>query len=227
MAERYSPYPQMPFYNTFIPKPEAKFSSHVIPFAPQNPVALYGPQIPRAVTIQTKKLSVRGLPRFLINLWTMLNDESINHINWSGVNSFIVSSREGLSREVLPKFFKHNRLSSFTRQLHMYQFEKVKDKGTLEWTHVYLNRGNKSLLYKIRRKQASEDTKLQLVIEELVMQIQEQKQMILQLQCRMGVLENELKRGRESHASMENQLLDVREVLRTLTCLRSNLAPHF
>jgi len=172
-------------------------------------------------------ISGRSLPRFLINLWTMLNDESINSIIWSGVNSFVVTSRESLSRDVLPKFFKHNRLSSFTRQLHMYQFEKVKDKGTLEWKHVYLNRGNPNLLCNIHRKQKCDDQKLKQITEDLVKKVQEQQQEILQLKYRMGSLENELKRGRDLRASMENELVAVREVIQTLTYAGSGLASQF
>jgi len=227
MAARYSPYPHTVFYNPFIPKLEDTYSPPVIPFTPPTTAGLYGPHIPGLVTYETNKLSGRSLPRFLENLWTMLNDESIKCINWSGVNCFIVSSKEALSRNVLPKFFKHNRLSSFTRQLHMYQFEKLKDKSKLEWKHTYLNRGNYNLLYKIHRKQINEDKKQNLVMKEMVLKIQEQKQIIAQLQCRMGVLENEVKRGQEMHASIQNQLLNIREVLRNLTRLSPNRAQHF
>jgi len=228
MAERYAPYPHLPFYSTFIPKAEVgKFSMPINVLAPQVRAAFYGTQTPRTVPLQRNQITGRTLPRFLVNLWTMLNDESIKCIQWSGINSFVVTSREGLSRDVLPKFFKHNRLSSFTRQLHMYQFEKAKDKGILEWTHRYLNRGNYNLLSNIRRKQSNEDQKLQLVAEDLVVKVQEQEQKISDLQCRMGVLESDLKRSRELHTAMGNQLLAVREVLRAMSCPRSNPAPHF
>jgi len=193
---------------------------------PQCRSAIPGVQIPQSGAVEFN-ISGRSLPRFLINLWTMLNDESINSIIWSGINSFVVTSREALSRDVLPKFFKHNRLSSFTRQLHMYQFEKVKDKGTLEWKHVYLNRGNPNLLCNIHRKQKCDDQKLKQITEDLVKKVQEQQQEILQLKYRMGSLENELKRGRDLRASMENELVAVREVIQTLTYAGSSLASQF
>merc|ERR1719382_69240 len=135
----------MPCYNPCIPKTEVDLPKLVDALAYESKSAIPRGQMPQTGTVEIN-LPDRSIPRFLINLWTMLNDESINSINWSGVNSFVVTNREALSKEVLPKFFKHNRLSSFTRQLHMYQFEKVKDKGTLEWKHVYLNCGNPSSL---------------------------------------------------------------------------------
>jgi len=177
----------------------------------------------RTGTIETS-LPDRSIPRFLINLWTMLNDESINSINWSGVNSFLVTSREAMSKDVLPKFFKHNRLSSFTRQLHMYHFEKVKDKGTLEWKHVYLNRSNPSLLRNIRRRKPKKlEPKLKKINEDLLKKVKEQQEQILELKYRMGILENEQNRERELKQSLVSQLHAVREVLLTLTNSKSSL----
>jgi len=226
MAERYPSYHQMPSYNACIPSTEVDFLKPANALIPQFRSTVPGVQIPQTGTVKIN-LSGRSLPRFLINLWTMLNDESINSIIWSGVNSFMVTSGEALSRNVLPKFFKHNRLTSFTRQLHLYQFEKVKDKGTLEWKHVYLNRGNPNLLFNIRRRQNSEDQKLKQITEDLLKKVQLQHQEILKIKYRMGSLENELKRGRELRASMETQLLGVREVIQTLTYAESSLASKF
>jgi len=226
MAERYPSYHEMPSYNACIPNTKVDFLKPVNALIPQFRSIVPGVQMPQTGMVEIN-LSGRSLPRFLINLWAMLNDESINSIIWSGVNSFKVTSREALSRDVLPKFFKHNRLSSFTRQLHMYQFEKVKDKGTLEWKHVYLNRGNPNLLFNIRRRQNSEDQKLKQITEDLLKKVQLQHQEILKIKYRMGSLENELKRGRELRASMETQLLGVREVIQTLTYAESSLASKF
>jgi len=225
MAERNGPHHQLPSYNSGIPNTEVNFWIPANVPMPQFRSAIPGTQMPQTGTAEIN-LSGSSLPRFVINLWTMLNDDSINSIQWSGVNSFVVTSREGLSRDVLPYFFKHNRLSSFTRQLHMYQFEKVKDKGTLEWKHVYLNRGNPNLLCNIRRRQKCEDQKLKKTIKDLVKKVEEQQQMMIQLQGRMGRLENELKRGRELESSVKNKLLAARRVIQAVTSAESSLAPQ-
>jgi len=187
-----------------------------------------GARTPRTVALKRKQHTARSsVPRFLVNLWTMLNDERIKCITWSGINSFVITCRETLRRDVLPRFFKHNRVSSFTRQLNMYQFEKAKDKETLEWTHVYLYRGNFNLLSKIRRKHSNEDPKVQLAVQELVNKVQDQELKIAELQCRMGLLEDEVKRSRDEHAAMKNQLLAVQELFCAMSSPRSNVAPNF
>jgi len=72
----------------------------------------------------------------------MLHDENIKCINWAGADSFMVSNTEELTRDVLPVFFKHNWLSSFTRQLSTYKFAKVKSMDVLECSHTHLKRGD-------------------------------------------------------------------------------------
>jgi len=156
----------------------------------------------------------------------MLNDESIRSIQWSGVNSFVVSNGEAFSRDVLPKFFKHNRLSSFTRQLHIYQFEKVQDKSIQEWRHAYLNRSNPNLLYQIRRKQKNNDQKLKPVVDELPLKVCQQNQQIFQLQNRISELEKELKMGQEHTAAMQNQIYALIALIKSLVNPGSSAVPR-
>ena len=66
----------------------------------------------------------------------MVNDPSTNDlICWAeDVKSFFVNQQEDFARKVLPRFFKHNKFSSFVRQLNMYGFHKVPhlQQGVLE-----------------------------------------------------------------------------------------------
>ncbi len=65
---------------------------------------------------------------FLLKLNEILNNNSYaNFINWSENGKFIIiKDLNELSKEVLPKYFKHHNYSSFVRQLNMYNFHKVK-----------------------------------------------------------------------------------------------------
>ncbi|CAO3618101.1 unnamed protein product [Cunninghamella blakesleeana] len=89
----------------------------------------------------------------------MVNDQSIKDwISWSDSGeSFLVYDINGFSQEVLPKYFKHSKWSSFIRQLNTYGFCKVadyknsNDKQTSEFKHPLFNRNGQQVLHKIRR----------------------------------------------------------------------------
>ncbi|TRY91279.1 hypothetical protein DNTS_035675 [Danionella cerebrum] len=62
-----------------------------------------------------------NVPAFLTKLWTLVEDpETDPLICWSpNGSSFHVFDQGRFSKEVLPKFFKHNNMASFVRQLNM------------------------------------------------------------------------------------------------------------
>ncbi|KAG1948379.1 heat shock factor protein [Pimephales promelas] len=76
--------------------------------------------------------------------------------------SFHVFDQGRFSKEVLPKYFKHNNMASFVRQLNMYGFRKVvhieqgglvkPEKDDTEFQHPYFIRGQENLLENIKRK---------------------------------------------------------------------------
>ncbi|NWZ96539.1 HSF1 protein, partial [Nesospiza acunhae] len=80
-------------------------------------------------------------------------------------SSFHVFDQGQFSKEVLPKFFKHNNMASFVRQLNMYGFRKVvhieqgglvkPDKDDTEFQHPFFLRGQEKLLENIKRKVTS------------------------------------------------------------------------
>lgn len=69
---------------------------------------------------------VNIVPGFILKLWRMINDPQCDDlIAWSdNGESFIVLDPPRFSQQ-LSKYFKHNNLSSFIRQLNMYGFRKV------------------------------------------------------------------------------------------------------
>lgn len=69
---------------------------------------------------------VNMVPGFILKLWKMINDPQCDDlISWSdNGQSFIIIDPPRFSQE-LSKYFKHNNLSSFIRQLNMYGFRKV------------------------------------------------------------------------------------------------------
>ncbi|XP_006879480.1 PREDICTED: heat shock factor protein 1 [Elephantulus edwardii] len=83
-------------------------------------------------------------------------------------NSFHVLDQGQFAKEVLPKYFKHNNMASFVRQLNMYGFRKVvhiehgglvkPEKDDTEFQHPCFLRGQEQLLDNIKRKVTSVST---------------------------------------------------------------------
>ncbi|XP_061463172.1 heat shock factor protein 1 isoform X2 [Rhineura floridana] len=105
-----------------------------------------------------------NVPAFLTKLWTLVEDPDTDPlICWSpSGNSFHVFDQGQFAKEVLPKYFKHNNMASFVRQLNMYGFRKVihieqgglvkPEKDDTEFQHPYFLRGQEHLLENIKRK---------------------------------------------------------------------------
>ncbi|XP_066437071.1 heat shock factor protein 3-like [Eleutherodactylus coqui] len=131
------------------------------------------------------------VPAFLMKLWAQVEDPSTSDvITWS-VNgeNFCILDEQRFSKEILPKYFKHNNLSSFIRQLNMYGFRKLmslesglvkSDRGSyIEFQHPFFKRGKADLLENIKRKMSSvksEDSHLtQEELQKVVMELQDLK----------------------------------------------------
>ncbi|XP_030202467.1 heat shock factor protein 1 isoform X1 [Gadus morhua] len=105
-----------------------------------------------------------NVPAFLTKLWMLVEDPDTDDlICWSpSGSSFHVLEHARFSKDVLPKFFKHNNMASFIRQLNMYGFRKVvhmehggllkPEKEDTEFQHPFFSRGQQQLLDHIKRK---------------------------------------------------------------------------
>ncbi|KAH7341334.1 hypothetical protein B0J17DRAFT_567186 [Rhizoctonia solani] len=107
----------------------------------------------------------QAVPAFLNKLYNMVsNPETDELVRWSDEgDSFYIPSHERLSKELLPRFFKHGNFSSFVRQLNMYGFHKVPhlQQGVLQnsteselwqFQNPHFQRGQPDLLCLITRK---------------------------------------------------------------------------
>ncbi|KAK7891936.1 hypothetical protein WMY93_023899 [Mugilogobius chulae] len=116
-----------------------------------------------------------NVPAFLTKLWTLVEDPDTNHlICWSASGtSFHVFDQGRFAKEVLPKYFKHNNMASFVRQLNMYGFRKVvnieqsglvkPERDDTEFQHLYFLQGHEHMLEHIKRKVSivkTEETKV-------------------------------------------------------------------
>jgi len=230
MATRYSPYYSTGMMVNHMPEPW--FNQFDTPLAPfrtaMTPTPLIFKSRPGTNLYQEREImDIFGtLPRFLRNLWTMLNDTSVDDaIEWADTNSFLLKNTEKFAQEVIPKYFKHNKLSSFVRQLNTYQFVKVRktqNKASYRWTHKHLVRGNIRALLKIRRKVTAYEKKGQIVLNDLMAKMAEQQRTIEELQFRMKLLEGEVVKGRDLHLTVKLQLQDAKGMLETIFSRRPN-----
>ena len=120
---------------------------------------------PQPPPIVNYEYTTSNIPAFLNKLWTLVEDPKYKDIIAWDVSgySFHVYDQTRFAREILPRFFKHNNMASFIRQLNMYGFRKVNnvvEHGSakdvsgddIEFHHPYFMRGKEQFLEFIKRK---------------------------------------------------------------------------
>jgi osomolarity two-component system response regulator SKN7 len=90
---------------------------------------------------------------FIRKLYKILSSgQNLEVICWTSDDScFIIKDIHKFSETVLPQYFKHKNISSFIRQLNMYDFHKVKE-GSFEFSHPLFKPGEVANLKSITRK---------------------------------------------------------------------------
>ncbi|KAF8378584.1 hypothetical protein HHK36_029932 [Tetracentron sinense] len=102
---------------------------------------------------ESTEKNITLLPPFLSKCYEMVDDPATDPIiSWSPTNgSFIIWDVTKLSRELLPKYFKHRNFSSFIRQLNTYGFRKS-DPDRWEFATDGFVKDQKHLLKNVSRK---------------------------------------------------------------------------
>nr|XP_012594257.1 heat shock factor protein 3-like isoform X2 [Microcebus murinus] len=105
-----------------------------------------------------------AVPGFLAKLWALVDDTVLDDvIGWNeNGQTFRIVNEQIFAKDLLPKYFKHNNISSFIRQLNMYGFRKVitldsrmtgqVKKVAMEFQHPFFKKGESGLLENIKRK---------------------------------------------------------------------------
>ena len=105
--------------------------------------------------IHENKIETSHNSKFLIQLYKILEDkENKDIIHWGNDNSsFIIENIYDFIEKILPKYYGHNNLASFVRQLNKYNFHKIKASlNEYAFQNEQFIKGKKDLISNILRK---------------------------------------------------------------------------
>ena len=103
----------------------------------------------------------REVAPFLKNLRKMLEEESEDVLRWTADGcAFEIHDMERMMAQVLPKYFKHRKYTSFQRQLNYFNFRKwTKSKAVVcTFSNEYFLRDHPELAWRITRKKSVHQT---------------------------------------------------------------------
>ncbi|XP_006256567.1 heat shock factor protein 2 isoform X1 [Rattus norvegicus] len=160
-----------------------------------------------------------NVPAFLSKLWTLVEETHTNEfITWSqNGQSFLVLDEQRFAKEILPKYFKHNNMASFVRQLNMYGFRKVvhiesgivkqERDGPVEFQHPHFKQGQDDLLENIKRKVSSSKPEENKIRQEDLTKIISSAQKV---QIKQETIESRLSELKSENESLWKEVSELR-----------------
>ncbi|NXM75705.1 HSF3 protein, partial [Serilophus lunatus] len=155
--------------------------------------------------------------------------------------NFCILDEQRFAKELLPKYFKHNNLSSFIRQLNMYGFRKVialengiitaEKSSVIEFQHPFFKQGKPHLLENIKRKVSAVRTEeLKVCSEDLhkvLSEVQEMREQQSNMDVRLANMKRENKALwkevavlRQKHSQQQKLLSKILQFI--LSLMRGN-----
>mmetsp|Transcript_30093 Transcript_30093/g.39620 ORF Transcript_30093/g.39620 Transcript_30093/m.39620 type:complete len:465 (+) Transcript_30093:54-1448(+) len=176
------------------------------------------------ISDESSKKVCRSLPRrrkeandepiFIRKTYEMISACDINVACWTDDGkSFFVKNPDRMATDIIPQYFKHNKFSSFVRQLNFYGFRKVKSAQTVlignipsewwEFHHPKFQRGNPGMLCQIKRASHYENK------PEILSDVRKDHEEISNLRNEVVQLKTALK-------SVTNELSELKEIVGSL-----------
>ena len=117
-----------------------------------------GSNMHRSDRIELHASSASGLPPFLTKLYALVSDpETDELVHWiKGSTAFRIVDPARFASDLLPRYFKHNKLGSFTQQMHTYAFVRRSYSepdypDAMVFSHEHFRPDAPEELHKIRR----------------------------------------------------------------------------
>ncbi|ERE86044.1 heat shock factor protein 2 [Cricetulus griseus] len=146
----------------------------------------------------------------------LFGDQNIMNKLQNG-QSFLVLDEQRFAKEILPKYFKHNNMASFVRQLNMYGFRKVvhidsgiikqERDGPVEFQHPYFKQGQDDLLENIKRKVSSSKPEENKIRQEDLTKIISSAQKV---QIKQETIESRLSELKSENESLWKEVSELR-----------------
>ncbi|EPQ03192.1 Heat shock factor protein 2 [Myotis brandtii] len=146
--------------------------------------------------------------------------EDLNYLTFlffQNGQSFLVLDEQRFAKEILPKYFKHNNMASFVRQLNMYGFRKVvhidsgivkqERDGPVEFQHPYFKQGQDDLLENIKRKVSSSKPEENKIRQEDLTKIISSAQKV---QIKQETIESRLSELKSENESLWKEVSELR-----------------
>ncbi|XP_073292959.1 heat stress transcription factor B-2b-like [Primulina huaijiensis] len=197
--------------------------------------------------------TVRLIPTpFLTKTYHLVDDHTIDDvISWSeDGSSFVVWNQTEFSRDLLPKYFKHNNFSSFVRQLNTYGFRKVVP-DRWEFSNDCFRRGEMNLLSDIHRRKIATPSPVTAATpsspaifvqptpavtplavspsdsgEEHVLSSSDSPVLVREFNCNKAELIGENERLRKQNVQLNKELCQMKNICRGIYNLMSNFSSN-
>jgi len=182
------------------------------------------------------------VPTFIRKTYEILEECRFPEIidwNYEGL-ALVIKKPSDFCQKVLPLYFKHNNLTSFIRQLNMYNFHK---RRTQDVDHIYCHelfqRGKKDLLKDIRRKNNEHSLTIQKSMEKLETirnssdssNLFQENQLLKKLNkeaaCKVSSFEKKLKDLSTQNQALISQIYTQNEREEILKHLLTSLMKHY
>ncbi|XP_076270323.1 heat shock factor isoform X2 [Rhynchophorus ferrugineus] len=155
-----------------------------------------------------------NVPLFIKKLWKMVNDDNAEDIiSWNNNgDGFVIHDQLNFVSKTLPKYFKHNHLSSFVRQLNLYDFHKIQnvDKDEFQFSHPFFMRDVPQLLPLIKRKSTGRPKVASQPAENSELQIQEIMTVVEDIKNKNDKISNEMSQLRQENAALWGEMNSLR-----------------